>query len=134
VKVEKDGFKTAILEGVGVFVSQTATADAALETGSTSATVEVTSPSITLQTDEPNLGTVIQSTILEEVPTFIGGGRDRQIDSFLFLVPGVTGGALATVSTAASITKMSHVQRRSRRASRNAGIPDYLQPALRAGE
>jgi hypothetical protein len=95
VKVEKDGFKTAVLEGVGVFVSQTATADTVLETGSTTTTVEVTSPSITLQTDEPNLGTVIQSTIIEEVPTFIGGGRDRQIDSFLFLAPGVTGSAFS---------------------------------------
>jgi hypothetical protein len=91
VKVEKGGFQTSVLDGVNVYVSQTATADAVLATGSTTTTVEVIAPTITLQTDEPNLGTVIQSTILEEVPTFIGGGRDRQIDSFLFLAPGVTG-------------------------------------------
>ena len=95
VKIEKDGFKTEVLRAVNVFVSQTATADATLSTGTASTTVEVTAPSITLQTDEPNLGTVIQSTILEEVPTFVGGGRDRQIDSFLFLVPGVTGSSFS---------------------------------------
>jgi hypothetical protein len=95
VRIEKQGFQTAVFEGVNVFVSQTATADAVLRTGVETTTVEVTAPSITLQTDEPNLGTVIQSTILEEVPTFIGGGRDRQIDSYLFLVPGVTGSSFS---------------------------------------
>jgi hypothetical protein len=95
VRVEKEGFQTAVLENVNVFVSQTATADTTLTTGATTTTVEVTAPSITLQTDEPNLGTVIQSTILEEVPTFVGGGRDRQIDNFLFLVPGVTGSSFS---------------------------------------
>ena len=77
VRMEKQGFQTAVFENVNVFVSQTATADGVLRIGLESTTVEVTAPSITLQTDEPNLGTVIQSTILEEVPTFIGGGRDR---------------------------------------------------------
>ena len=95
VRMEKQGFQTAVFENVNVFVSQTATADGVLRIGLESTTVEVTAPSITLQTDEPNLGTVIQSTILEEVPTFIGGGRDRQIDSYLFLVPGVTGSAFS---------------------------------------
>ena len=95
VKIEKEGFKTEVLQAVNVFVSQTATGDATLSTGTASTTIEVTAPSITLQTDEPNLGTVIQSTILEEVPTFVGGGRDRQIDSFLFLVPGVTGSSFS---------------------------------------
>ena len=95
VRIERQGFQTAVFENVNVFVSQTATADAVLRTGIETTTVEVTAPSITLQTDEPNLGTVIQSTILEEVPTFIGGGRDRQIDSYLFLVPGVTGSSFS---------------------------------------
>src|SRR5580704_33072 len=46
VKIEKDGFKTEVLHAVNVFVSQTATADAALSTGTTNTTVEVTAPSI----------------------------------------------------------------------------------------
>ncbi|HUL16906.1 MAG TPA: carboxypeptidase-like regulatory domain-containing protein [Terriglobales bacterium] len=93
VKVEKSGFQTAVVKNVNVYVSQIATANAVLKTGSTSETMEVVAPSITLQTDQPNLGTVIQSTIVQEVPSFIGGGRDRQIDSFMFLAPGVTGSA-----------------------------------------
>jgi len=95
VKIEKAGFQTASLNAVNVYASQTATADATLRAGANTITVEVQAPMITLQTDEPTLGTVIQSTIVEEVPNFIGGGRDRQIDSFLFLAPGVTGGAFS---------------------------------------
>src|SRR5438552_13850135 len=44
VKIEKAGFQTAVLAGVNVFVSQTATADAILKTGATTTTVEVTAP------------------------------------------------------------------------------------------
>jgi len=95
VKIEKAGFETSVLSGVNVLVSQTATADTTLVTGATSSTVEVVAPSITLQTDEPNLGTVIQNTIVQEVPNIIGGGRDRQIDSLLFLAPGVTGSSFS---------------------------------------
>jgi len=95
VKVEKTGFQTATIPEINVYASQTATADVTLQTGSAADMVEVIAPTITLQTDEPTLGTVIQSTIVQEVPNFIGGGRDRQIDSFLFLAPGVTGGAFS---------------------------------------
>src|SRR5580700_7933729 len=49
-KIEKEGFKTEVLQAVNVYVSQTATADATLTAGTASTTVEVTAPSITLQT------------------------------------------------------------------------------------
>jgi hypothetical protein len=95
LRIEKAGFETMVLSGVNVFVSQTATADAILKTGAATDTVEITAPAITLQTDEPNLGTVIQEKIVQEMPTFIGGGRDRQIDEYLFLAPGVTGNSFS---------------------------------------
>src|SRR2546427_11035691 len=44
VKFEKAGFQTAVLAGVNVYVSQTATADATLKTGATTTTLEVTAP------------------------------------------------------------------------------------------
>jgi hypothetical protein len=96
VKIEKAGFQTGVLTGVNVYVSQVATADSTLLAGAAATTIEVIAPAITLQTDEPNLGTVIQKEIVDEVPiAFIGGGRDRQIDSYLFLAPGVTGGSFS---------------------------------------
>ena len=98
VKVEKSGFENAIVSGVNVYTNQTATANAMLNAGAATETIEVTAPEITLQTDEPQLGTVIQNELVNEMPTIIGGGpgnvgaRGRQIDDFLFLTPGVTGG------------------------------------------
>ena len=91
VKVEKSGFQNAIVSGVNVYANQSATANASLRAGSSTTTVEVIAPAITLETEQPNLGTVIPNTLVQEVPNLIGGGRDRQIDSFLFLAPGVTG-------------------------------------------
>jgi hypothetical protein len=98
VKIEKEGFQTQVVSAVNVYANQSATANATLKTGATAITVEVTAPAITLQTDEPQLGTVIQNELVNEIPTLIGGGpgnvgsRDRQIDDYLFLTPGVSGG------------------------------------------
>ncbi|HEV2315458.1 MAG TPA: TonB-dependent receptor [Candidatus Acidoferrales bacterium] len=98
VKIEKSGFESTVSAQVNVYASQTATSDALLKTGNISQTVEVTAPAITLQTATTDLNTTITTKILQEVPTLIGGGpgnvgaRDRQIDDFLFLAPGVSGG------------------------------------------
>ncbi len=51
-----------------------------------------------METTQPQIGTIIESKITQEIPVLIGGGpgnqgpRDRQIDDYLFLAPGVTGG------------------------------------------
>jgi hypothetical protein len=98
VRVEASGFQAAVVSGVNVYANQTATANATLKTGAVSTTVEVKAPAITLQTVTPDLNTTITTKILQEVPTLIGGGpgnvgaRDRQIDDFMFLAPGVSGG------------------------------------------
>jgi len=98
VEIEKSGFQKAVTSGVNVYANQTATANATLKAGAATITVEVTAPEITLQTDQPQVGTVVENELVNEIPTFIGGGpgnvgaRDRQIDDYLFLTPGVTGG------------------------------------------
>ena len=98
VKLEKKGFRTWVLNNVYVDVSKFATADAVLEVGNIAQTVEVTATPIALETTQPQLGTVVEPKIAQEVPTLIGGGpgnvgpRDRQIDDLIFLAPGVTGG------------------------------------------
>ncbi len=50
----------------------------------------MTASEISLQTEQPNLSTTIQETLVNELPQLING-TGRQIDSFLFLAPGVTG-------------------------------------------
>jgi len=98
VKVEKPGFSVGVLSSVHVDVSRTTNGDIALKTGTTTETVEVVAQEIALEATQPQLGTVIENRLVADVPTLIGGGpgnigaRDRQIDDYLFLAPGVQGG------------------------------------------
>ena len=62
-----------------------------LQTGNTTQTIEVTDSIIALDTTQPDLNTTIENKVVEELPIEIGGGRGRQIDSLIFLAPGVTG-------------------------------------------
>ena len=98
VKVEKAGFSTGVLKDVHVDVSRMTSADTVLKTGATTETVEVFAQQIALETTQPQLGTVIENKLVQEIPVIIGGGpgnigaRDRQIDDYLFIAPGVQGG------------------------------------------
>jgi hypothetical protein len=98
VRIEKAGFATAVLKNVHVDVGRTTAADATLNTGAATETVEVSAQQITLETTQPQLGTIVENKLVNEVPILIGGGpgnigaRDRQIDDYLFLAPGVQGG------------------------------------------
>ena len=98
VRIEKAGFSTGVLSEVHVDVSRTTNGDLTLKTGSTTDTVEVVAQQIALETTQPQLGTVIENKLVSDIPTLIGGGpgnigaRDRQIDDYLFLAPGVQGG------------------------------------------
>jgi hypothetical protein len=98
VTVEREGFEKRVISGVHVDVGKQTRADAQLKAGSTSQSVEVAADGIALDTTQPQLGTIIENKITEEIPILIGGGpgnqgpHDRQIDDYLFLAPGVTGG------------------------------------------
>jgi hypothetical protein len=90
VRVEKAGFKAFVQNNVVVQTATQSTADAKLTIGAVSETVEVTAAEIALQTEQPLVSTTIQETLVNELPQIISGAG-RQIDSFLFLAPGVTG-------------------------------------------
>jgi hypothetical protein len=98
VKIEKPGFEASIVTGVNVEGGgKQASADAILKTGSSSQSIEIAAQAITLETSQPELGTVVESKLVEELPIIMGsnsgaGGRGRQIDNFLFLTPGAQGG------------------------------------------
>lgn len=98
VKVQKNGFKTALLSGVRVDVATKTTANAVLQTGGATETVEVTAASVALETEQPDNGTTVEKQLVEELPNEFGGdigARGRQIDNFLTLTPGVTGGSFS---------------------------------------
>jgi Carboxypeptidase regulatory-like domain len=90
VKIEKAGFKIFVNKSVSVEGGATSTVDATLDTGAITETVEVFAPSVSLQTEQPEIGTTINQTLTEELPQLVSGSN-RQIDNFIFLVPGVTG-------------------------------------------
>jgi outer membrane receptor protein involved in Fe transport len=95
VKVEDAGFSSALLQGIGVEVAHAATVDAVLKTGSTTETVTVQENAISLDTTQPDLNTTIENKVVQELPNQVSGGRGRQIDSLIFLAPGVTGNSFS---------------------------------------
>src|SRR6266566_114204 len=94
VKIEKIGFKTFVSKNVAVVGGATSTVNGALVPGTVTETVEVTAPALALQTEQPEIGTTISETLSQELPQLIGG-NNRQIDNFIFLAPGVTGGGFS---------------------------------------
>jgi hypothetical protein len=90
VAVEAKGFRKFLRKGIELSVAQTLSVDAALEVGQLEQVVEVTADASTLQTATSDLGTIVQNKKLVDLPLFVGGGV-RNLEQFIFLVPGVTG-------------------------------------------
>ena len=90
VKIEKPGFKTYVSKDVTVTGGGTSTVNAKLQPGTVTETIEVIEPAVTLQTEQPEIGTTINETLTQDLPQLVSGSN-RQIDNFIFLVPGVTG-------------------------------------------
>src|ERR1051326_5089242 len=90
VKVEKSGFRSSITNNVVVVGGATSTANATLQPGTVTETVEVNAPSVELQTEQPEIGTTLPEQLAQDLPQLVSGSN-RQIDNFIFLVPGVTG-------------------------------------------
>lgn len=101
VKVEKSGFKSTVNSSVRTEVGTKITVNAVMQPGTVSESVDVSAPAIALQTDQPQLGTTIETKQVQELPFELGGGlggtgsRGRQIDQYIFLAPGVNGGAFS---------------------------------------
>jgi len=90
VRVEQSGFKVFVQQNVIVVGGSTSTANAMLQPGNVVETVEVNASAVALQTEQPEIGTNINETLLTDLPQEISGSN-RQIDAFIFLAPGVTG-------------------------------------------
>ncbi|HTU48902.1 MAG TPA: TonB-dependent receptor [Bryobacteraceae bacterium] len=93
VKAEAPGFQTSVHNGVGVETTRISTVNAVLQPGETTQTVNVTESAIAIDTTQPQLGTTIENKVVQELPLQLDSGdsRGRQIQSFIFLAPGVTG-------------------------------------------
>jgi hypothetical protein len=97
MSVSKTGFRTTVRETVLVSTATVTTADFVLELGATSESVTVSGGDVQLQTTSAEIGTVMPTKSILDLPISMGGaattgatGR-RQIENFMFLTPGVTG-------------------------------------------
>ena len=97
VAVSKTGFRTTVRESVLVSTATVTTVDFTLDLGSTTESVTVSGSDVQLQTTSAEIGTVLPTKAILDLPISMGGaattgatGR-RQIENFMFLTPGVTG-------------------------------------------
>ena len=94
VRVEKTGFQVSIQKGVTVVGGATSTASATLVPGAVATEVVINASAVALETEQPEVGTTVGEELQESLPQLISG-ENRQIDQFIFLTPGVTGGGFS---------------------------------------
>ncbi|HUU13558.1 MAG TPA: carboxypeptidase-like regulatory domain-containing protein, partial [Terriglobia bacterium] len=85
LKVEAQGFKTSIQEGIVLAVAQASSVDVALELGTTAQSVEVVSASPVLSTQDAAIGQDISRTFINDLP-LVG----RNVFNLALLAPGVS--------------------------------------------
>src|SRR4051812_38100333 len=95
VTAELSGFKTAERKDVRVPTSTQVRVDLALEIGSSTESVTVTAAAPLLETATPDLGLVMNSTVVANVPLSIY----RNAANFVRMAPGVTGASIGTYSS-----------------------------------
>ena len=89
VEAEAAGFKKAVADRITLEVGATPKVDLSLAVGQATEVVEVTAANAAmLQTEQTDLGQTMDTTRLQELPTFSNSGRRPY--NFLTLAPGVT--------------------------------------------
>lgn len=106
VTVTASGFKTSLTNGVQVQVGTVASLDVNLSTGSVSETVTVTADAPSLQTESSDLGTVVGTRQVLDLPLSAGSGL-RSPQSFVFLAPGTVGPGTAGGAGGSNVSKIS---------------------------
>lgn len=73
VRVEKDGFRPAVINGVTVDAASNARADVTLEVGSTTTAVEVQAAAVQLATENAKTSTAVTNKLVDELPLVVSG-------------------------------------------------------------
>ncbi|MBC7926846.1 MAG: TonB-dependent receptor [Bryobacteraceae bacterium] len=90
VTAEKPGFKTSVFDNVRLSFSSQTALDISLSVGNVAETVEVAASAVEINNAVVEVATSIEEKAVKDLPLQIANGR-RQIDAFVFLVPGVQG-------------------------------------------
>jgi hypothetical protein len=99
VRVEKSGFKTAIVENIAVSVNVVTRTDISLQTGSVSESVTVTETPPLVQTEEARLTNTVTTQEVTNLPL-----NGRQVYELVSLQPGVTATNAPVISNVPSPT------------------------------
>jgi Carboxypeptidase regulatory-like domain len=98
VTVNIGGFKTAVLSGVVVQVGTVSSLDITLQIGAVTETVTVDADAPTVQSETADIGTVVTSKQVLDLPLALGSVVQamRSPEAFVFLTPGTVGPGTAS--------------------------------------
>jgi len=94
IAVAANGFKTSNQEGFVIQINTTSSLDITLQPGTVSETLTVNADLPTLQTETSDIGTVVSSRQILDLPLAVdstGQSHLRSPETFVFLTPGTTG-------------------------------------------
>jgi hypothetical protein len=80
VKVEKEGFRPALLSGLAVDAATNVRADVTLEVGQSSQAVEVQASAVQLHTEDAKTSVTINQHMVDELPLVVGGAVRSPFD------------------------------------------------------
>ncbi|HLH03064.1 MAG TPA: TonB-dependent receptor [Bryobacteraceae bacterium] len=101
------GFTSVTQSGVNVQISSTASITITLNVGQTEQTVTVQADATRIETESSDIGTVITSRQVVELPLALGGvGAMRSPEAFMFLAPGTAGPGTANSNNGIFISKI----------------------------
>jgi len=106
VSVSASGFKKAEKTGVMVQVNTTSSVDFSLEPGAVTETLTVVADAPALQAESSDMGTIVSTRQIEELPLALNGtGQShlRSTESFVFLTPGTVGPGTMSDSSSSGI-------------------------------
>src|SRR3954447_11400279 len=107
VKISAPGFRQSVATGVLVQVGTTTALNATLANGSATETVTVNADAPTIQTQSSDVGGVVNSRQVLDLPLALGGvGNLRSPEAFVFLLPGTAGPGTAASPNGIFISKI----------------------------
>ncbi len=107
VTASHPGFSTQTQTGVNVQISTTTAIKLTLTVGQTEQTITVQAEATRIETESSEVGTVITTTQVLELPLALGGvGAMRSPEAFVFLAPGTAGPGTANSNNGIFISKI----------------------------
>jgi hypothetical protein len=110
ITVEAQGFKTSQQKGVLVQIGTVAALNITLQPGDVKEEVTVMADAPTLQTESSDMGTVVGTRQIEELPLALsatGQSFLRSPETFVFLTPGTTGPGTGNSSSGIFLSKLA---------------------------